>query len=80
MNIENLDRLLGEGNYHWVYSLKNNHQMAVKIAKHKHGQLFKEAKVLTALENSHLFPKVNQYLLQIQEFGTMALSEADGND
>jgi predicted Ser/Thr protein kinase len=74
MNIDNLDRLLGEGSYHWVYSLKENAHVAVKIAKQSHGQLKREAKVLNALEHSHLFPKVINILLQISESGTIHLS------
>lgn len=78
MNIDNLDRLLGEGSYHWVYSLKDNPHVAVKIAKQRHGQLSREIKVLKALEHSHLFPQVKNILIKISDSGTMHLSSLEG--
>ena len=59
MNIDALGTLLGEGDYNWVYGLKNNHNQAIKIAKQSSNHLHKEVQILTAIENTHQFPKVH---------------------
>lgn len=75
MKLANLDRLLGEGNFHWVYSLRDNHQLAVKIAKQRNGQMGREVKVLSALEYSNLFPKVNFSLPRLRNLEPSVLAE-----
>ena len=74
MQLEFLDKLLGEGNYHWVYALKNQPRLAIKIAKENTQQLAKEVHILSALQHTGQFPKVTKMPFRLYQLAQLAVT------
>ncbi len=74
MQLEFLDKLLGEGNYHWVYALKNQPRLAIKIAKENTQQLAKEVHILSALQHTGQFPKVTEMSFRLYRLVQFAVA------